>query len=306
MTDTGTCEECPEGTVRAAGDRIADGETACDPVCVFVRPENGGRGTCEDTLAAGTSCSPKCYEGFVSSGDTTCDEGGHMTATTCESPDIEETAAQKAAREAKAKAQASRDEMLTASTDPKARKKAKILADAAIAGVPVKKLRLPMTASSADEACDDALETMQIDDDLTSCEADAIARRRLAASYSVSVYVNPEEVSETALRVAVDNLDAAGIAAITSDEDPIAALEEVPGVDASALSAFEADADAADSESVAEAEQAEDEDAGAAPSPPEPPPGPVILVDDEYAGARRRGRCAVSAIVVSLVVALWA
>ena len=52
VTDTGTCEECPEGTVRAAGDRIADGETACDPVCVFVRPENGGRGTCEDTLAA--------------------------------------------------------------------------------------------------------------------------------------------------------------------------------------------------------------------------------------------------------------
>ena len=87
----------------------------------------------------------------------------------------------------------------------------------------------------------------------------------------------------------------------------VAALEEVPGVDASALSAFEADADAAvETESVAEAEQAEDEDAGAAPSPPEPPPGPVILVDDEYAGARRRGRCAVSAIVVSLVVALWA
>ena len=64
--------------------------------------------------------------------------------------------------------------------------------------------------------------------------------------------------------------------------------------------------DAADWRPRFEAEQAEDEDAGAAPSPPEPPPGPVILVDDEYAGARRRGRCAVSAIVVSLVVALWA
>ena len=86
--------------------------------------------------------------------------------------------------------------------------------------------------------------------------------------------------------------------------EDIAALERRRPRDANA---FEADADAAvETESVAEAEQAEDEDAGAAPSPPEPPPGPVILVDDEYAGARRRGRCAVSAIVVSLVVALWA
>ena len=310
VADTGTCEECPEGTVRAAGDRISDGETACDVVCVFARPENGGRGTCEDTLAAGSSCSPECYDGFVSSGDTTCDENGQMTATTCEPPNIEETPAQRSARESKAKAQASRDEMLDGITDPKARKKAKILADAAIAGVPVKKLRLPMTASSADEACDDALETMQIDENLASCEADANGRRRLAASYSVSVYVNPEEVSETALQEAIDNLDAAGIAAFTSDEDPVAVLKEVPGVDASALSAFEADADAAvEAEAVVEAEEAEseaeDEEAGAVPPPPEPPPGPVILVDDEYASARQRKWFTVSALVVSLVVALW-
>ena len=83
---------------------------------------------------------------------------------------------------------------------------------------------------------------------------------------------------------------------------PIAALELRGGTSSTSRRTRTA----VETDSVAEAEQAEDEDAGAAPSPPEPPPGPVILVDDEYAGARRRGRCAVSAIVVSLVVALWA
>jgi hypothetical protein len=222
----------PKLTKKVLGQRIIELEND-------LRPENGGRGTCDDTLAAGTSCSPKCYDGFVSSGDTTCDEDGQMTATTCEPRDFEETPAQISARELKAKAQASRDEMLDGITDPKARKKAKILADAATAGVPVKKLRLPMTASSEDEACEDVIETMRIDSDLASCEADAMGRRRLAASFSV----NPEEVSEAALQEAIDNLDAAGILAFTSDEDPIAVLEEVPGVEVSALSAFEADAE---------------------------------------------------------------
>ena len=308
VTDIGTCVECPAGTVRAPGDRIADGATKCDPVCVFVRPENGGRGTCEDTLAVSTSCSPKCYDGFISSGDTTCDENGQLTSTTCEPPDIEETPARRSARESKAKAQASRDEMLDRITDPKARKKVKILADAAIAGVPVKKLRLPMMASSAEEACDDALQTMRIDENLASCEADAIGRRRLAASYSVSVYLNPEEVSHTALQEAINNLDGAGIAAIESSEDPVAVLEEVPGIDPNTLRAFIADAIAAvEANSIAEAEEAaEAEDEADVPPPSEPPPGPAILVEDEYAGAREGIGWTMSTIVVSLVVALWA
>ena len=88
----------------------------------------------------------------------------------------------------------------------------------------------------------------------------------------------------------------------------IAALEEMPGVDVSALRAFEADTDAAvEAESVAEAEEAEaeeEESVGAVTPPPETPPGPAILVEDEYAGARERW--IVSSIVASLTVALLA
>ena len=93
------------------------------------------------------------------------------------------------------------------------------------------------------------------------------------------------------------------VAFLGSSASQMGTLENTGDIGCAAASST-SNGDAADSDS--EAEQAEDEDAGAAPSPPEPPPGPVILVDDEYAGARRRGRCAVSAIVVSLVVALWA
>ena len=93
------------------------------------------------------------------------------------------------------------------------------------------------------------------------------------------------------------------VAFLGSSASQMGTLENTGDIGCAAASST-SNGDAADSDS--EAEQAEDEDAGAAPSPPEPPPGPVILVDDEYAGAQRRGRCAVSAIVVSLVVALWA
>ena len=93
------------------------------------------------------------------------------------------------------------------------------------------------------------------------------------------------------------------VAFLGSSASQMGTLENTGDIDCAAASST-SNGDAADSDS--EAEQAEDEDAGAAPSPPEPPPDPVILVDDEYAGARRRGRCAVSAIVVSLVVVLLA
>lgn len=70
------------------------------------------------------------------------------------------------------------------------------------------------------------------------------------------------------------------------------------------------EAAAQDSEAGTEVEEveaeAEGEEAGAVPLPPEPPPGPVILVNDEYAGARQGDWCTISAVVVSLVVALWA
>ena len=159
VSETGLCKECLTGTVRPAGDQIADGSTSCEPVCFFLKPDNGSRGTCDDTLVAGSSCSPECYVGFVSSGDTTCDEDGRMTATTCVPSDIEEAAVQ--------------------------------------------------------------------------------------------------------------------------DSEAGTEVEEVEA-------------------------EAEGEEAGAVPLPPEPPPGPVILVNDEYAGARQGDWCTISAVVVSLVVALWA
>ena len=74
-------------------------------------------------------------------------------------------------------AEASRDALLGDISDEKTKAKAKLLADAAIAGVKVKKLAMALTAESEDAACDEAFSKMRLDASLGACDA-ATARRR--------------------------------------------------------------------------------------------------------------------------------
>ena len=92
-------------------------------------------------------------------------------------------------------AEVSRDALLADISDESTRVKAKLLADAAIAGVKVKKLAMALTAETGDVACAQAFSKMQLDASLAACDA-AIStsrRRRLVAdtAYDVTVFVSP-------------------------------------------------------------------------------------------------------------------
>ena len=166
-------------------------------------------------------------------------------------------------------AEESRGALLGDISDEATKAKAKLLADAAIAGVKVKKLAMALTAESEDDACEQAFSKMRLDASLGSCDAATTRRRRrlvATASYDVTVMVSPVTVDETTPTAALENLAAEGVAATTTETDPAEALRAVPGVDATLVESFAADAaDAAAASSAAEV-------AASASPPPSPPP----------------------------------
>jgi hypothetical protein len=172
-------------------------------------------------------------------------------------------------------AEASRDALLGDISDEKTKAKAKLLADAAIAGVKVKKLAMALTAESEDAACDEAFSKMRLDASLGACDAATARRRRrlvATASYDVTVMVSPVTVNETTLAAALESLAAEGVAATETETDPTEALRAIPGIDSTFVESFAEDAaDAAAASSAAAA-------AASAPHPPPPtlsPPPPV-------------------------------
>ena len=172
-------------------------------------------------------------------------------------------------------AEASRDALLEGIGDEKTKAKAKLLADAAIAGVKVKKLAMALTAESEEDACEQAFSRMKLDVSLGACDAATARRRRrlvATASYDVTVMVSPVTVNETTLAAALESLAAEGVAATETETDPTEALRAIPGIDSTFVESFaENAADAAAASSAAAA-------AAAAPHPPPPPlslPPPV-------------------------------
>jgi hypothetical protein len=198
-------------------------------------------------------------------------------------------------------AEASRDALVGDISDEKIKAKAKLLADAAIAGVKVKKLAMALMAESEDAACDEAFSKMRLDASLGACDAATARRRRrlvATASYDVTVMVSPVTVDETTLAAALENLAAEGVAATETETDPVEALRAVPGVDSTLVESFAADAaDAAAASSAAEVAAS----ASPPPSPPvspppplvpppsPPPPPPPLLVADYESSAIRLG-----------------
>jgi hypothetical protein len=174
-----------------------------------------------------------------------------------------------------AKAADSRDAMLGDITDENAKQKARLLADAAIAGVVVTKVQMSVPATSEDGACVVAFEKMRLDASLGACDVSIAAqrRRRLAQTkYDVAVYMSAAAVTEESLNTALSALQSEGIVATTKEIDPIAELRAIPGVDSAALATFETDALAAAEASVA-LKNVEDFVAANTP-PPSPPPSP--------------------------------
>ena len=183
------------------------------------------------------------------------------------------------AKEKKEKAEKTRDTMLDGVTDAKLKKKAKLLADAAISGKKVKKMSAKLTAPDENTACSDYYTKAGLSSSLGACIATAASRRRslAATTYDVSVFFSEAEVDDSTLTAAENSLKAEGVTGVeTSDPiDPITELGTIDGVDSSTLETFKTEATAA---------------AAMIPispppptSPPPPPPPSLILDEDDHA-----------------------
>jgi len=144
-------------------------------------------------------------------------------------------------KEQKAKAEKKRDEITAKITDKKKKKKVKILADLAIAGKKAKKIKSTVTADSADAACTEALAKAGLTTDNAHCEQDTSSRRKLLASYTIMMI--PDPTVDSAKVIA--SLKSYGYTVTEQDEDPIAVLRTVDGVEAADIDALETEADAA-------------------------------------------------------------
>ena len=106
-------------------------------------------------------------------------------------------------KSAKEQAEETRDSILAGITDQSLKKKAKLLADAAIGGNAVKKLAAKLTAPDADTAWSDYYAKAGLSSSLGACVATAAAggrRRRLAAAvYDVEVFFSSAEVDDDKL-----------------------------------------------------------------------------------------------------------
>ena len=207
----------------------------------------------------------------------------------------------------KATAEASRDTLLGDIADESVKKKAKLLADAAIAGEKVRKITVKEEASDEASACSSAFTKADMQPSDGACVATAASsgRRRLSATtYDVELVFSSSTVSESKLSAAVNSLKANGVDVVKSESaiDPIAELETIPGVDSAKLTTFKTDATAA-----VEAAAAPAGSSSSTPpmSPPPPPPSPIDLVlDDDDFGTMLDGKMAMATASVCAVLLL--
>ena len=202
------------------------------------------------------------------------------------------------AKTAKEQAEDARDSILEGIADERLKKKAKLLADAVIAGEPVKKLSAKLEAADEASACSSYYLKASLSPSKGACVATAASRRRgraLAAStYDVSVFFKSSQLSDGALNAAAESLKAEGEGGVkvTASVDPIAELKTIPGVDTSAVDTLET--------------QSENANKDKPPSPPPPPPSPPpsLILDDEDAapglgsGAMFASACALLSVAV--------
>ena len=237
--DGSDCAACPTGSTRMP-------DTANECLCPkdYYRRVDGGVYSCA-ACAKGTT---RPTGDTVPGGDaTTCSAGSSSPSSPSSSP-----SAAPSAQDKKAAAEKTRDAILGDIKDARLKKKAKLLADAAIAGVKVQRLTAKLTAADEDTACSTAFTKAGMSSSDGACVATVASsgkRRRLSATaYDVELMFSSSTVSDDALTAAAPNeLKANGVEGVTSQAsvDPIAELKTVPGVDTSKLQTFETEAAAA-------------------------------------------------------------
>ena len=201
------------------------------------------------------------------------------------------------AKTAKEQAEDARDSILEGIADERLKKKAKLLADAVIAGEPVKKLSAKLEAADEASACSSYYLKASLSPSKGACVATAASRRRgraLAAStYDVSVFFKSSQLSDGALNAAAESLKAEGVSGVkvTASVDPIAELKTIPGVDTSAVDTLETQSEIAN------------KDKPPSPPPPTSPPPSLILDDEDAApglgsGAMFASACALLSVAV--------
>jgi len=253
------CISCPTGSSSPPG-----ATTSCKCPANYHRRVDGGVYSCA-----------ACTQGATRpAGDTV--PGG--AATTCAGSSGSAPSSPTQGKEEKKKqAEKTRDSILGDITNTRLKAKAKLLADAAIAGVKVKRLKAKLTADSEDTACSDAFTKAGMSASDGACVATAASsgkRRSLSSTtYDVELMFSSSTVSDDALAAAELEMKNNGVEGVSSDTavDPIAELKTVPGVDTSKLQTFETEASDA-AEAAAES---------AAPPPAPPPPKPNLVLDDD-------------------------
>ena len=223
--DGSDCVACPTGSTR-----LPDTDNECLCPANYHRKLDGGVYSCA-----------ACAQGTTRpAGDTV--PGG--TATTC-------TESAPSAEDKKKQAETTRDSILDDISDARVKAKAKLLADAAIAGVKVQRLSAKLTAADEDTACSETFSKAGMSAGDGACVATAASsgkRRSLSAmAYDVELMFSASTVNDDALKAAELELKNNGVEGVTSQTsvDPIAELKTVPGLDTGKLQTFETEASAA-------------------------------------------------------------
>ena len=173
------------------------------------------------------------------------------------------------------------------------RRKAEMLAKAAIAGVTVPKVAATLQADDCADACAKVFQNMGVHDSkgVCSCSNPPGRRRLLAGQFDVAVLLDPESVDAAAVTAAMTQLQTNGVSATKVDAEPAAELQNVQGVDADALTVFtdaakeavKANENAEAAETAARAAEAIAAAVPKPPPPPYPPPRQLIFDDDDAA-----------------------
>ena len=151
------------------------------------------------------------------------------------------------AETAKTEANAQRD-VLVAALSATEVARATLLADAAVAGANVLDVQSTIDADSEEDACTAAYTAMDVSSVEGHCEASVSARRKRSrrrlsrlASYQVSVLLSSAQTNQTLIDAAVVNIESAPGASNVSkiDVDPVAAIGDIPGVNAGNVATFE-------------------------------------------------------------------
>ena len=178
-------------------------------------------------------------------------------------------------------------ETLVAAVPEKQKRKAKLLAAAAIAGEKVKKMSAKVTAADETSACADYYTKAGISSSLGACVATASSRRRSlqAAAYDVEVFFKSSEISTSKLTAAASSLEAAGVTGVSTQTsvDPVAELKAIPGVPSNVVDDFEAKATAAAAD-------------------PLPPPSGDDLILDQPTSEGARGGTSIAVIAAIVIV----